>query len=90
MIPGSVIGGTMMRTEISFEYSYAYSKIWEIEEIACIYTFAMKKFDRVFDDIRWDVHQENPKFEGQFRPPTPEGAFDFDSSCQFYPSPFPS
>ncbi|OJJ81534.1 uncharacterized protein ASPGLDRAFT_76120 [Aspergillus glaucus CBS 516.65] len=55
-------------------------KTWEIEEITCIYTFAMKKFDRVFDDIRWDVHQENPKFEEQFRPPTPEGAFDFDSS----------
>lgn len=65
-------------------------KTWEIEEIACIYTFVMKKFDRVFDDIRWDVHQENPKFEGQFRPPAPEGAFNFDSSCQFYLSPFPS
>lgn len=55
---------------------------WEVEEIACIYTFAKDKYDQIFRDIRWDVHEENPKFEGQ-RPPTPEGAFDLDNSCQF-------
>ncbi|KJK73997.1 hypothetical protein H634G_10728 [Metarhizium anisopliae BRIP 53293] len=50
-----------------------------VEEIACINTFATEKYDRVFSDIRWDVHEENPKFDGQ-RPPTPDGAFDFDNS----------
>lgn len=55
---------------------------WEVEEITCIYTFAKEKYDRVFNDIRWDVHEENPKFEGQ-RPPTPEGAFDLDNFCKF-------
>jgi hypothetical protein len=53
---------------------------WEVEEIACVYTFSKEKYDRIFDGIRWDVHEKNPKFEGQ-RPPTPEGAFDFDDSC---------
>jgi hypothetical protein len=56
---------------------------WEVEEIACIYTFAKEKYDQIFRDIRWDVHQENPKFKDQRRPPTPDGAFDLDSSCQF-------
>lgn len=56
---------------------------WEVEEIACIYTFAKEKYGQIFRDIRWDVHEENPAFEGQ-RPPTPEGAFDLDNSCQFY------
>jgi hypothetical protein len=59
---------------------------WEVEEIACIYTFAKEKYDQTFRDIRWDVHEENPRFEGQ-RPPTPEGAFDLDNSCQFVPFP---
>ncbi|KFG83078.1 hypothetical protein MANI_021512 [Metarhizium anisopliae] len=52
---------------------------WEVEEIACINTFATEKYDRIFSDIRLDVHEENPKFDGQ-RPPTPDGAFDFDNS----------
>ncbi|OJJ87649.1 uncharacterized protein ASPGLDRAFT_63789 [Aspergillus glaucus CBS 516.65] len=51
----------------------------EVEEIACIYTFAKTTFNQVFDDIRWDVHQDNPRFDGQHRPPTPQGAFNFDS-----------
>lgn len=54
---------------------------WEAEEIGCINTFAKEKYDQVSTDIRWDVHEENPKFDGR-RPPTPEGAFDFDNSCR--------
>lgn len=53
---------------------------WEVEEISCIYTFAKERYNQIFNDIRWNVHEENPKFEGQ-RPPTPEGAFDLDNSC---------
>ncbi|EIT82871.1 hypothetical protein AO1008_10942 [Aspergillus oryzae 100-8] len=52
---------------------------WEVEEISCIYTFAKERYNQIFNDIRWNVHEENPKFEGQ-RPPTPEGAFDLDNS----------
>ncbi|KAB8214643.1 hypothetical protein BDV33DRAFT_195900 [Aspergillus novoparasiticus] len=52
---------------------------WEVEEISCIYTFSKERYNQTFNDIRWDVHEENPKFEGQ-RPPTPEGAFDLDNS----------
>lgn len=40
------------------------------------------KLDQIFHEIRWDVHEDNPKFEDQQRPPTPEGAFDLDT-CQF-------
>lgn len=40
-------------------------------------------FSQVFGAIRWDVVQENPKFEEQhgrlLRPFTPPGAFDLDS-----------
>ncbi|KAK4243616.1 hypothetical protein C7999DRAFT_18063 [Corynascus novoguineensis] len=27
---------------------------WEVEEIACVYTFAEEKYDQIFRDIRWD------------------------------------
>lgn len=53
---------------------------WEVEEIACVYTFAKQKYNQIFDDIAWDVNEKNPKFSAQ-RPPTPEGAFDLDNSC---------
>ncbi|ODM18747.1 hypothetical protein SI65_05364 [Aspergillus cristatus] len=53
---------------------------WEVEEIACIYAFTKATFNQVFDDIRWDVHQDNPRFE-EHRPPTPQGAFNLDSGC---------
>lgn len=43
----------------------------------------MKKFEEVFDNIRWDVHQENPELEGEDRLPTLEGEFVFISSYQF-------
>ncbi|KAK3935654.1 hypothetical protein QBC46DRAFT_396979 [Diplogelasinospora grovesii] len=52
---------------------------WQVEEIACIYTFAEEKYDQIFRDISWDVNEKNPKFDGQ-RPPTPEGAFDLDNN----------
>jgi hypothetical protein len=48
---------------------------WEVEEIACMYTFSEEKYIQIFDDIRSDVHEENPKFADQ----RPEGAFDFDT-----------
>lgn len=51
--------------------------------MVCIYVFAKGQFNQIFNDIHWDVHQENPRFEGQDRPPTPDGAFDFDSAGEF-------
>ena len=51
---------------------------WGAEEFVCIHNFVAKKFDRVFDDIAWDVHEDNPKFDGQLRAPLPEGAFDLE------------
>ena len=54
---------------------------WEVEEIACIYTFSKDKYDEIFHNIYWDVHPKNPKFDDQGRPPTPDGAFNLDESC---------
>ena len=51
--------------------------------MVCIYVFAKEQFNQIFNDIHWDVHQGNPRFEGQDRPPTPDGAFDFDSAGEF-------
>ncbi|KAJ5333049.1 uncharacterized protein N7506_006832 [Penicillium brevicompactum] len=51
---------------------------WEVEEIVCIFRFSEAHFQQTFDQISWDVNQENPKFDGQ-RPPTPDGAFDLIS-----------
>lgn len=51
---------------------------WEVEEFLCFHVFVTKKFNQVFDDIAWDVHEDNPKFDGQLRAPLPEGAFDLE------------
>lgn len=61
---------------------------WEVEEIFCVYAFAKFKYNKVFNDISWDVDEKNPKFDGQ-RPPTPEGAFDLGNSCQYCTSQHP-
>ncbi|KAL6353923.1 hypothetical protein LRP88_12918 [Fusarium phalaenopsidis] len=54
---------------------------WEIEELFAFYQFALNVYDKVFTDIYWDLHPDNPKFDDQGRPPTPDGAFDLDSGC---------
>jgi hypothetical protein len=51
---------------------------WEVEEINSYYEYAKKTYTKVVGDIRWDVHQDNPKFDGQNRPPTPTGAFNLN------------
>lgn len=48
---------------------------WEVEEIVCVSKFSQAKYEGIFDEIKWDVDEENPKFDEQ-RPPTPVGAFD--------------
>ena len=58
---------------------------WEVEEIACVCTFAKEMYAQIFHEIRWDVHQDNPKYKGQ-RPPTPPGTFDLDNDCKYFPS----
>ncbi|KAK4099096.1 hypothetical protein N658DRAFT_498689 [Parathielavia hyrcaniae] len=51
---------------------------WEVEELVCVHTFSKDEFDRIFSDLHWDLHPEHPRFSDQRRPPTPDGAFDFD------------
>ncbi|KAK4234785.1 hypothetical protein C8A03DRAFT_37412 [Achaetomium macrosporum] len=55
---------------------------WEVEEVVCIHNFSKHEFDRIFRDIHWDLNQENPKFADQDRPPTPDGAFNFDDAWE--------
>ncbi|KAL2022268.1 hypothetical protein VTK56DRAFT_5878 [Thermocarpiscus australiensis] len=57
---------------------------WEVEEVVCVYKFAKDEFDRIFSDIYWDVNEKNSKFADQPRPPTPDGAFDFDRERSFW------
>lgn len=53
---------------------------WEVEEIVCIYFYVKEKYDEIFTKIERDVHADNPRFDNQRRPPTPDGAFDLDTS----------
>lgn len=55
---------------------------WEAEELISFFQFAQAAYERVFDDIESDVHPDNPRFDDQDRPPTPEGAFDFRNPCK--------
>lgn len=55
---------------------------WEAEEIIALYQFAQAAYEKVFDDIESEVHPDNPRFDDQDRPPTPEGAFDFQNPCK--------
>ncbi|ROV96519.1 hypothetical protein VMCG_07799 [Cytospora schulzeri] len=53
---------------------------WEVEEFATFYQWAQEVYDKVLNAVRWDLHPDNPKFDDQGRPPTPEGAFDMEIS----------
>lgn len=53
---------------------------WAVEELLSFYEFAEEIYHGVFNRIRWDVHPQNPKFNDQHRPPTPDGAFDLINS----------
>lgn len=55
---------------------------WEREELYSFYQFAEDTYDHIFNDIRWDLHPDNPKFDDQGRPPTPDGAFDLSISSR--------
>lgn len=56
---------------------------WEIEEMYSFYQFAPAVYNNIFVKIRWDLHSDSPKFDRQYRPPTPDEVFDLDSSCKF-------
>jgi predicted ATPase len=67
---------------------------WEVEQFASVYAFIRAKYEQVFDDIQSDVHPDNPRFDDQRRPPTPDGAFElegckscsFDRMCHLHPT----
>lgn len=52
---------------------------WEIEELFSFYQFVQSVYSKILDDIRLDVHPDNPRFDDQDRLPTPEGAFEIDN-----------
>ncbi|KAI0515426.1 hypothetical protein F5B22DRAFT_607330 [Xylaria bambusicola] len=56
---------------------------WEAEELFSFYQFAHAHYYMIFNDIRWDLHPDNPSFADQTRPPTPSGAFDMDNPMDF-------
>lgn len=60
---------------------------WEAEEMNCIYAFVKQNYEAVVDDVKWDLNEENPKFDGQFEPELQGLAFpidqDYDGKCIF-------
>ncbi|KAK0701220.1 hypothetical protein B0T21DRAFT_379173 [Apiosordaria backusii] len=50
---------------------------FELEEVRCIFGYVVSRYDKVFQSIAADLHPDNPRFNTQQRPPTPDGAFDF-------------
>lgn len=55
---------------------------WEAEELISLYELAQGAYGKVFDDIESEVHPDNPRFDDQDRPPTPDGAFELHNSCK--------
>ncbi|RAH58784.1 hypothetical protein BO85DRAFT_519604 [Aspergillus piperis CBS 112811] len=49
---------------------------WELEELYCINLFAEEKCTDFIKSIEWDFHEDNPKFDRQGRPCTPDGAIN--------------
>jgi len=56
---------------------------WEVEELFSFYQFAHDVYDVIIKDVGWDLHPDNPKFNDQGRPPTPDGAFDLEGLSKF-------
>lgn len=55
---------------------------WEVEEVVAILEFAKTKYAKLIEDVRWDLHPDNPKFDDQNRPPTPDGAVDLENESK--------
>ncbi|KAK4170731.1 hypothetical protein QBC36DRAFT_124736 [Triangularia setosa] len=50
---------------------------FELEEVHCIFDFAVNRYDKVFQAVAADLHPDNSRFDNQHRPPTPDEAYDF-------------
>lgn len=75
----NVFGSESERLSIIFLFLF---EPWEVEEITCVHDYVKEHFIQIFDQIRWDVHPDNPRFADQPRAPTPEGAFDLEDDCE--------
>ncbi|KAF1964898.1 hypothetical protein BU23DRAFT_629578 [Bimuria novae-zelandiae CBS 107.79] len=65
--------------EHTVEALFAVLDAWKIEQLFSFYQYVEEQYWSVLDRIRWDIHPNNPKFDDQGRPPTPDGAFDLES-----------
>jgi hypothetical protein len=43
-------------------YFFEVFRPWEIEEISCIHALFVDRYDLVFADIRWDLHEHSIRF----------------------------
>ncbi|KAF4443140.1 hypothetical protein F53441_11539 [Fusarium austroafricanum] len=49
---------------------------WEIEEILCINAFSEAQYDKVFEEVQWDLHPNNPAWYAERTDPfTPPNAY---------------
>jgi hypothetical protein len=52
---------------------------WEAEAIGCIDLFMRDKYKDIFNAVKWDLSEENPKFLQPNGVVNPSGTFDIDS-----------
>ncbi|KAI7767376.1 hypothetical protein LZL87_010704 [Fusarium oxysporum] len=51
----------------------------EIEEILCVNAFIEDKYSQVLDEVTWDFHPDNPKWDAERTDPSiPEGAYNIE------------
>lgn len=85
-LPGGEKGGRILESEERLALFFQHFEPWEVEEILCINTFTHSKFESIYDNVKSDLHSDNPRFDarrsGLY---TPDGAFG-SGSCKTSPS----
>ncbi|KAK5164813.1 uncharacterized protein LTR77_009477 [Saxophila tyrrhenica] len=46
---------------------------WEVEELLSFYQFARGSYEKILNDVRWDFHEDNPRFAEKFDPQPRKG-----------------
>jgi hypothetical protein len=70
-----------LRPEEHLEIFFCIFRPWEIEEIYCLYILLRDLYSDVLDSIAWDLHPDNPKFQG-WPNPFPPGSWDLEVFCK--------
>ncbi|KAF4450361.1 hypothetical protein F53441_6485 [Fusarium austroafricanum] len=76
---------SMFSDEERLEWFLDIYEPWEIEEILSVNTFVESKYQKVLEEVAWDLHEDNPRWDaGRTDPFTPTGAYHIDGFGDFY------